>query len=83
MYAIRSYYGITVERERTDPNVVKAVVAAAEGTDHGRALYFSRATVPAGDGPLFHHIGLYAWRRDALTRFVSLPPSPLERNNFV
>jgi 3-deoxy-manno-octulosonate cytidylyltransferase (CMP-KDO synthetase) len=70
---------ITVEHERTDPNVVKAVVAAAAGEDHGRALYFSRATVPAGDGPLYHHIGLYAWRRDALARFVALPPSPLEK----
>jgi 3-deoxy-manno-octulosonate cytidylyltransferase (CMP-KDO synthetase) len=69
---------ITVERERTDSNVVKAVVAAADGADHGRALYFSRATVPAGDGPLYHHIGLYAWRRDALARFIALPPSPLE-----
>ncbi|MQA66126.1 MAG: 3-deoxy-manno-octulosonate cytidylyltransferase [Alphaproteobacteria bacterium] len=69
---------ITVERERTDPNVVKAVVAAEDGADAGRALYFSRATVPAGDGPLYHHIGLYAWRRDALARFIALPPSPLE-----
>lgn len=69
---------ITVEHERTDPNVVKAVVAAAPGADHGRALYFSRATVPAGEGPHYHHIGLYAWRRSALERFVALPPSPLE-----
>ncbi|MFM2129369.1 MAG: 3-deoxy-manno-octulosonate cytidylyltransferase [Pseudomonadota bacterium] len=69
---------ITVEHERTDPNVVKAVVAAAGGADHGRALYFSRATVPAGEGPHYHHIGLYAWRRSALDRFVALPPSPLE-----
>ncbi len=44
----------------------------------GRALYFSRATVPAGDGPLFHHIGLYAYRREALGRFVALPPGVLE-----
>ena len=43
-----------------------------------RALYFTRATAPHGDGPLFHHIGLYAYRRNALERFVSLPPSPLE-----
>jgi 3-deoxy-manno-octulosonate cytidylyltransferase (CMP-KDO synthetase) len=69
---------IRVEHERTDPNVVKAVVAAATGADHGRALYFSRATVPAGEGPHYHHIGLYAWRRTALARFVALPPSPLE-----
>ena len=44
-----------------------------------RALYFTRATAPAGDGPLFHHIGLYAYRRAALRRFVGLPPSGLER----
>lgn len=70
---------ITVARERTDPNVVKAVVAAGEGARSGRALYFSRATVPAGEGPLLHHIGLYAWRRASLARFVALPPSPLEK----
>ncbi|MCP4922767.1 MAG: 3-deoxy-manno-octulosonate cytidylyltransferase [bacterium] len=45
----------------------------------GRALYFSRAPIPWGDGPLYHHIGLYAYRREALDRFVSLPPSPLEK----
>lgn len=64
--------------ERTDPNVVKLV-----GTEAGpsilRALYFTRATAPYGKGPLYHHIGLYAWRRSALERFVSLPPSPLEQ----
>ena len=62
------------EEERTNPNVVKAVFA----TD-GRALYFTRATAPSGPGPLFHHIGLYAWRRAALERFTALPPSPLEQ----
>ena len=69
---------ITVEEERTNPNVVKAVISAPEGAAQGRALYFSRATVPAGEGPHWHHIGLYAWRRDSLARFVTLPPSPLE-----
>lgn len=69
---------ITDDHERTDPNVVKAVVSAPGGADHGRALYFSRATVPAGEGPLWHHIGLYAWRRASLRKFVALPPSPLE-----
>jgi 3-deoxy-manno-octulosonate cytidylyltransferase (CMP-KDO synthetase) len=69
---------ITVPEERTNPNVVKAVTAASAGADHGRALYFSRATAPWGEGPLWHHIGLYAYRRDALERFVKLPPSPLE-----
>jgi 3-deoxy-manno-octulosonate cytidylyltransferase (CMP-KDO synthetase) len=69
---------ITEESERTNPNVVKAVVSPEPGVQHGRALYFSRATVPWGEGPLWHHIGLYAYRRDALERFVSLSPSPLE-----
>ncbi len=63
--------------ERTNPNVVK-VVGTSIADQRLRALYFTRATAPHGDGPLFHHIGLYAYRRDALERFVSLPPSPLE-----
>jgi len=64
--------------ERDDPNVVKAVVSLAPGGRRGRALYFSRAPVPAGDGPLFHHIGIYAFRRAALERFVALPRGHLE-----
>ncbi len=66
--------------ERTSPDVVK-VVASDVGTaaeDVMRALYFTRATAPAGEGPLYHHIGIYGYRRAALERFVSLPPSPLE-----
>jgi 3-deoxy-manno-octulosonate cytidylyltransferase (CMP-KDO synthetase) len=59
--------------------VVKAVVELAVGEDVGRALYFSRAAVPWGDGPLYHHIGLYAFRRTALARFVGLPRGILER----
>ena len=65
--------------EKTDPNVVKAVVGFAAGTQIGRALYFSRATVPTGRGPLYHHIGIYAYRRAALERFVTLNPGVLER----
>ena len=65
--------------ERDDPNAVKAVVSAAPGARRGRALYFTRATAPSGDGPLYFHSGLYAYRREALTRFVALPPSPLEQ----
>ena len=65
-------------QERTDPNVVK-VVGTPIGERRLRALYFTRATAPAGEGPLYHHIGLYAFRRAALARFVALPPSPLER----
>jgi len=69
---------ITEEGERTDPNVVKAVLSLQARSRIGRALYFTRATAPSGPGPLFHHIGLYAYRRQALERFVGLPPSPLE-----
>lgn len=66
------------EDERADPNAVKAVLSLAHGAASGRALYFSRATVPAGPGPHYHHIGIYAFRRAALARFVALPESPLE-----
>jgi len=64
--------------ERTNPNVVK-VVGTQIVPGRLRALYFTRATAPVGDGPLYHHIGLYAYRRAALERFVKLPPSPLEQ----
>ena len=70
---------IVEAREADDPNVVKAVVSLPEGGRQGRALYFSRQRVPWGDGPLYHHIGIYGFRRAALERFVALPPSPLER----
>ena len=69
---------ITRAEERTDPNVVK-VVGTPIGPGLMRALYFTRATAPHGDGPLWHHIGLYAYRRAALERFVALPPSTLEQ----
>jgi 3-deoxy-manno-octulosonate cytidylyltransferase (CMP-KDO synthetase) len=68
---------ITREEERTASQVVKMV--GSEGAPgRFRCLYFTRATAPGGEGPLWHHIGLYAWRRAALARFVALPPSPLE-----
>lgn len=66
------------EEENTNPNVVK-VVGSPLGGSRLRALYFTRATAPYGDGPRYHHIGLYAYRRPALVRFVGLPPSPLEQ----
>lgn len=69
---------ITDEADRVNPAVVKAVVAWEPQGLKGRALYFSRATVPTGPGDHFYHVGLYAWRREALARFVRLPPSPLE-----
>ncbi|MCU0986764.1 MAG: 3-deoxy-manno-octulosonate cytidylyltransferase [Acetobacteraceae bacterium] len=65
--------------EATAPNFVKAAVVFAEGQQTARALYFSRLPVPYGQGPLWHHIGIYAWRRAALARFVTLPPSGLEQ----
>lgn len=64
--------------DRTNPNVVK-VVGSPVAPRRLRALYFTRATAPSGEGPRYHHIGLYAYRRAALERFVSLPPSPLEK----
>jgi 3-deoxy-manno-octulosonate cytidylyltransferase (CMP-KDO synthetase) len=66
------------EAERTDPNVVKAI-GTPVGPGRLRALYFTRATAPTGEGPLYYHMGLYAYRRTALDRFVALPPSPLEQ----
>ncbi len=75
---------IVDEDEKTRPSVVKAVIhwhdrGTGTAGQQGRCLYFSRATVPTGPGPLFHHIGLYAYRRAALERFVALPQGQLER----
>lgn len=74
---------IRKDDERANPNVVKVVGSPIPGASAApsrlRALYFTRATAPSGEGPLYHHIGLYAYRREALERFVKLPPSPLER----
>jgi 3-deoxy-manno-octulosonate cytidylyltransferase (CMP-KDO synthetase) len=69
---------ISREDERTNPNVVK-MIGTEIAPGRFRALYFTRATAPTGEGPLWHHIGVYAYRRRALETFVSLPPSPLER----
>ena len=69
---------ITDEEEKTNPNVVKVVGSPIADT-RLRALYFTRATAPHGKGPLYHHIGLYAYRRAALEKFVSLGPSVLEK----
>ncbi len=66
------------EEERTAPQVVK-MVGSELAPGRFRCLYFTRATAPWGEGPLWHHIGLYAWRRAALARFVALPPSGLEK----
>lgn len=65
--------------EKNDPNNVKAVISLVDGGDKGRALYFSRAVIPTGKGEQYHHIGIYAYRREALNHFVSLPESKLEK----
>lgn len=63
--------------DRSNPDVVKAVLALAPGAVTGRALYFTRSTL-YGDGPVWRHIGVYGYRREALKRFCAAPPSPLE-----
>jgi 3-deoxy-manno-octulosonate cytidylyltransferase (CMP-KDO synthetase) len=70
---------IIAEAERDNPNIVKAVAPLGHDRQIARALYFTRARCPAGPGPHFHHIGIYAYRREALRRFVALPPSRLEQ----
>ncbi|MFK0300458.1 3-deoxy-manno-octulosonate cytidylyltransferase [Brevundimonas sp. NPDC090276] len=64
--------------DRTNPDVVKAVLALREGETSGRALYFTRSTL-YGDGPVWRHVGIYGYRREALMRFCAAPPSPLEK----
>jgi 3-deoxy-manno-octulosonate cytidylyltransferase (CMP-KDO synthetase) len=70
---------ITNESDRTNPNVVKIIGSPTGVARRLRALYFTRATAPSGEGPLYHHPGIYAYRRSALERFVSLRPSTLEK----
>ena len=70
---------ITDPAELDDENAVKAVVSLGDGATIGRALWFSRLKSPGGEGPHYHHIGLYAYRRASLAKFVSLPPAPLEQ----
>ena len=67
----------TDDADAAKPHIVK-MVGAEIAPGQFRALYFTRAAAPWGLGPYYHHIGLYVWRRDALERFVRLPPSPLE-----
>ncbi len=69
---------ITDPLELSDPHVVKAAVGFDGSSNVAMGLYFSRAPIPAGDGPHYHHIGIYAFRREALARFVALPPGVLE-----
>ncbi len=74
---------ILTTEEAAAPSVVKAACAFDRGRAVSPALYFSRVAIPAGDGPLWHHIGIYAYRRAALARFVALPESPLERREHL
>jgi len=67
------------EHDKNNPAVVKAALEVKPGARAGRALYFSRTTMPSGEGVLWHHIGLYGYRRDALERFVKLPPAEIEK----
>ncbi len=69
---------ITQEHERDNPNVVK-IVGSPLSDKTMRALYFTRACAPSGEGPLYHHVGIYGFRREALARFVALKPSRLEK----
>lgn len=69
---------ITDEEEKSDPNTVKVALDFANGEKFAPALYFSRNAIPSGDGPLYHHIGIYSYTRNALKQFVSLPPGGLE-----
>ena len=64
--------------DRSNPDVVKAILALPESGSRGRALYFTRSTL-YGDAPIWRHIGIYGYRREALERFCDAPPSPLER----
>ena len=69
---------ITSDEERDAPSVVKVACSFSAEQHNAPGLYFSRQPIPWGAGPLWHHVGVYAWRRTALARFVSLPPSGLE-----
>lgn len=66
------------EEDKSNPNIVKVIGTPTNRDDVLRTLYFTRATAPYGEGPLYHHIGIYAFRRQSLERFVSLRPTPLE-----
>ncbi len=70
---------IASDEEANTESFVKAACAFDEGQTVAPALYFSRHAIPWGDGPRWHHVGIYAYQRSALERYVALPPSPLER----
>ncbi len=75
---IATLAAVIVDEDEMTANSVVKLIGSEIAPNRLRALYFTRATAPTGPGPLYHHVGLYAYRRKALARFVSLPPSPLE-----
>ena len=78
-YDLATLVAPMTEQEAALPSIVKTACAFAEGQSAARALYFSRAAIPWGPGPLWHHVGIYAWRAEALDKFVALRTSPLEQ----
>lgn len=70
---------IDKEDEKLDKDIVKVVLSLNKSKEYGKALYFSRSLIPYGEGPVYHHIGIYAYSRDALEKFISLKPSTLEK----
>ena len=66
------------ENEKIDPNVVKVAMSVNSDDAYGKALYFSRESIPYGNGPIYHHIGIYAYSRESLENFIKLKPSKLE-----
>lgn len=74
---IATLAGPAAPEDADDPNAVK-LVGAQIGPARLRALYFTRARAPFGEGPLYKHVGVYAFRRESLARFAALPASPLE-----
>src|SRR5438874_1552622 len=71
------------ETALADTSVNKVVAGFADRARPARALYFSKAIVPWGPGPYYEHIGLYAYRRDAIERFVGLPRGVLEQREHL
>jgi len=67
------------EAKKHRPDQVKAVLAQSDQASYPQAIYFSRALVPFGEGEIWGHIGIYAWRRQALLDFAQTPRSPLEK----
>jgi 3-deoxy-manno-octulosonate cytidylyltransferase (CMP-KDO synthetase) len=70
---------INNEDDKVDNDIVKVVISRNKNLKYGRALYFSRSLIPFGKGPVYHHIGIYAYSRNSLEKFINLRPSYLEK----